>query len=53
MNHKQIIEKILNMHLTEKHMQKIEYGWNAFYKEPLRYKDSIVVDMVKLDIQEV
>lgn len=52
MNKQALIENILDMWLSQKQLEKIESGWNAFYNDPLKYKDSIVVEMVKQSITE-
>ena len=46
-----LLEHILDMFLTSKQIAYIQDGWNAFYTEPLKYKNSIVVDMVKLSLE--
>ena len=46
-----ILENVLDMFLTSKQIEAIKNGWNAFYNEPLKYKDSVVVDMVKLSLE--
>jgi len=48
-----LLENVLDMFLTLKQIKAIENGWKAFYNEPLKYKNSVVVDMVKLSLQEV
>lgn len=48
-----LLEHVLDMWLTQKQIDAIEKGWNAFYNEPLKYQNSVVVDMVKLSLQEV
>lgn len=48
-----LLEHVLDMQLTQKQIEHIKEGWNAFYTEPLKYKGSIVVDMVKLSLQEM
>ena len=48
-----LLEHVLDMWLTSKQIEHIKEGWNAFYNEPLKYKNSVVVDMVKLSLQEV
>jgi len=47
-----MLENVLDMFLTSKQITAIENGWNAFYENPLFYKNSIVVDMVKLSLSE-
>ena len=46
-----LLENVLDMYLTSKQIEAIEIGWKAFYNEPLQYKNSIVVDMVKLSLE--
>ena len=53
MSKQAILENVLDMFLTSKQIKAIEIGWNAFYNEPLQYKNSVVVDMVKLSLEEV
>lgn len=38
------------MFLTWKQMLYIADEWKAFYMDPLKYKNSVVVDMVKLSL---
>ena len=53
MDNQAIIENMLDMQLSQKQLKKIKEGWNAFYTDPLKYKGTIVVDMVRLDVREV
>ena len=46
-----LLENVLDMFLTSKQIEAIEIGWKAFYNEPLQYKNSVVVDMVKLSLE--
>lgn len=46
-----LIENVLDMWLTSKQIETIKEGWNAFYNEPLKYENSVVVDMVKLSLE--
>lgn len=48
-----LLENVLDMWLTQKQIEAIEKGWNAFYNNPMQYKNSVVIDMVKLFLQEV
>ena len=48
-----LLENVLDMWLTQKQIDAIENGWNAFYNNPMQYKHSVVGDMVKLFLQEV
>lgn len=47
-----IIENVLDMWLTQKQLDAIEEDWNAFYNNPMLYKNSIVVDMIKQFLME-
>lgn len=53
MNNQALIENMLDMWLSQKQLEKIKEGWNAFYNESLKYKGTVVIDMIKLDLQEV
>ena len=53
MDNQAIIENMLDMWLSQKQLEKIKDGWNAFYNDPLKYKRTVVVDMVRLDLQGV
>ena len=53
MNNQAIIENMLDMWLSQKQLEKIKEDWNAFYNDPLKYKRTVVIDIVKLDLQEV
>ena len=48
-----LLEHVLDMWLTSKQIEHIKEGWNAFYNDPMQYKNSVVVDMVKLSLQVV
>ena len=48
-----LLEYVLDMWLTQKQIDAIENGWNEFFNNPMQYKNSVVVDMVKLFLQEV
>ncbi len=52
MDNQSLIENVLDMWLSQKQLEKIQNGWRAFFNDPLKYKGSVVVDMVKLDLQE-
>lgn len=45
-----LLENVLDMFLTSKQIKVIEDGWKAFYNEPLKYQNSVVIDMVKLSL---
>lgn len=47
-----LIENILDMWLTQKQLEIIKIDWKAFYNEPMKYKNSVVVDMVKLSLTD-
>ena len=53
MNNQTIIENLLDMWLSQKQLNAIKNGWNAFYNDPLSYKGTVVIEMVKLYLQEV
>ena len=53
MTKQDLLENVLDMWLTQKQIDAIETGWNAFYSDPMQYKNSVIVDMVKLFLQEV
>ena len=53
MDNQAIIENMLDMWLSQKQLEKIKEGWNAFYNDPLKYEGTIVVDMIRLDVREV
>ena len=40
-----LLENVLDQFLTSKQIEYIKDGWNAFYNEPLKYKN--YADMVK------
>lgn len=52
MNNQALIENILDMWLSQKQLESIKENWKAFYNNPLQYKDSVVVEMVKQSITE-
>jgi hypothetical protein len=51
MDKHELIEDILNMQLSTGQMDSIEVDWSAFYDNPEQYRNSIVVDMVRLSLQ--
>ena len=53
MDNQAIIENMFDIWLSQKQLEKIKEGWNAFYNDPLKYEGTIVVDMVRLDVREV
>ncbi len=52
MEARQNMERVLGMKLTVEQEERIKDGWRAFYEEPEKYKDSVVVDMVKLSLHK-
>ena len=48
-----LLEHVLDMWLTQKQIEAIEKEWNEFFNNPMKYKNSVVVDMVKLFLKEV
>lgn len=48
-----LLEHVLDMWLTSKQIEAIKTGWNAFYNDPMQYKNSVVIDMVKLFLQDI
>lgn len=52
MNNQAIIECLLDMWLSQKQLKKIKTDWKAFYNDPVKYKDTIVIEMVKQAITE-
>lgn len=53
MNKQSLLENILDMWLTENQINHIRKEWKAFYNDPIFYKNSVIVDMVKLSLEEV
>lgn len=47
-----IFENVLDRVVTYDMMRYIEKGWNDFFNNPLRYENTIVVDMVNLCLDE-
>lgn len=47
-----ILENVLDMFLTSQQVEHIKKGWRTFYDDPLKYKNSVVVDMVKMAISK-
>ena len=48
-----LLENVLDMWLTQKQLDVIEENWKAFFNNPMQYKNSVVVDMVKQFLMEV
>ena len=42
----------MDMWLDQRQLSIIENDWRAFYNDPLKYKGTVVVDMVKQDIEQ-
>ena len=53
MNNQALIENILDLWLSQRQLEYIQKGWAAFYDDPLKYKDTIVPEMVKLGLSEL
>ena len=51
-NYQAILEYVMDMQLDQRQLAIIENNWRAFYNDPLKYKETVVVDMVKLDIEQ-
>jgi hypothetical protein len=47
MSKQALIENILDMWLSQKQLEYIKDGWKAFYNNPMEYKGTIVIDLVK------
>ena len=52
MNKQALIENVLDMWLSFKQLETIEKDWKAFYNDPLKYKGTVIVEMIKQDLQE-
>lgn len=52
-NNQAIIENLLDMWLSQKQLEMIQTDWKVFYNDPLKYKGTVVIDMIKLALQEV
>lgn len=48
-----MIENVMDMWLTQKQIETIKTEWKAFYENPMQYKNSVVIDMVKQFLKEV
>lgn len=53
MNKQAMIENVLDMWLSQNQLEMIKRDWKAFYDNPLKYKGTVIVEMVKQDLQEV
>lgn len=47
-----IIENILDMWLSCSELEMVKTEWKAFYNEPIKYANTIVIDMVKQSIEK-
>jgi hypothetical protein len=47
-----IVETILDMWLSSKDIEYIKEYWLGFWKDPLRYKDSAIANMIRQDVRE-
>lgn len=47
------VEKVLNMLLKPEQLDDIRTQWHAFFADPLKYKDTVVPDMVKQYLSEL
>ena len=47
------VEKVLNMILSPEQMDSIRIQWYAFFADPLKYKDTVVPDMIKQYLSEL
>lgn len=47
-----IVETILDMWLSYKDIEYIKEYWLGFWKDPLKYKDSAIANMIQNDIRE-
>lgn len=48
-----LLENVMDMWLTQKQIETIKTEWKAFYENPMQYKNSVVIDMVKQFLKEV
>ena len=48
---REILESVLNRKLDDEEIESIKLGWNEFYKNPKKYENTIVVDMVRLSLE--
>ena len=48
-----LLEHVLGMYLAQKQIEAIENDWNEFFNNPMKYKNTVVIDMVKLFLEEV
>lgn len=47
-----LLENVLDMWLTQNQIDFIRSEWKAFYENPARYNNSVVIDMVKLSLTQ-
>ena len=48
---REILESVLDRKLDDEEIESIKLGWNEFYKNPEKYRNTIVVDMVRLSLE--
>lgn len=51
MTRQALLENVLDMWLDQKQLAYLETEWHAFYSEPLKYANTVIVDMVKLGLE--
>ena len=42
-----ILENILDIQLSQRQLEYIQDEWKAFYNDPLKYKGTIVPELIK------
>ena len=45
-----LIENTLDMWLSQKQLEQIQCDWKAFCDDPVRFRGTVVVDMIKQDL---
>jgi hypothetical protein len=50
MDKQSVLEQVLGTSLNQEQVSAIKKEWNAFYSNPTAYRDTIVIDMVKLSL---
>ena len=45
-----LIENILDLWLSQRQLEYMKDQWHYFYNNPLEFKDTIVVRMIRLDL---
>lgn len=48
-----LIEHVLDMWVSKKQLDDIRLQWHAFFADPLKYKDTMVPEMVKQYLSEL